>query len=90
MNKNILYVVAAVAVLVVLGGVVLYLMQQKPQEVQRSIPQEAPQEQGLGGELYGQVQNPAAEVPETNPFEAETNPFQQVKTNPFEGYQNPF
>ena len=90
MSKNNLYISAAVAALVVLGGVALYFMQQKPQEAQRSIPEAAPQEQGFGGELYEQAQNPAAKVPETNPFEAETNPFQQAKTNPFEGYQNPF
>lgn len=29
------------------------------------------------------TQNPAKELPKTNPFEVKTNPFKDVKTNPF-------
>lgn len=90
MSKNILYFIVAIAILAMLGGAAFYFTQRQPQEVQRSVSEEQPQEQGLGGDLYDQVQNPVAEVPQTNPFEAETNPFQQAKTNPFESYQNPF
>ena len=47
--------------------------------------------EGLGGELYEQGKNPAEDLPDTNPFQVETNPLEQVKTNPFEGvYKNPF
>ena len=89
MSKNILYFIVAGVILVALGAVAFYFTQKPEEEIQTAFPVE-PQEQGLGGDLYDQVQNPAAEVPETNPFEAETNPFQQAKTNPFDGYQNPF
>ncbi|GEM_PF-2823623 len=91
MSKNILYFITAGVILVALGVVGFYFTQQPDQDAQGVISQESQQqEQGLGGDLYDQIQNPAVEVPETNPFEAETNPFQQVKTNPFENYQNPF
>lgn len=88
MNKNILYGVAAAVSLAVLGAVAFYLSQRQAPEPERSVPSATEtREEGLGSQLY---ENPAAEVPDTNPFEAETNPFQQAKTNPFEDYQNPF
>lgn len=41
-------------------------------------------EQGLGSDIYGQVAPNAAEnLPETNPFKQEANPFKDVQTNPF-------
>lgn len=40
---------------------------------------------GLGADIYGQVApNPAENIPDTNPFDKETNPFKAVETNPFE------
>ncbi len=46
----------------------------------------------VGGEIFEQVQNPLKdELPQTNPFKAEANPFQKTETNPFIGiYENPF
>jgi hypothetical protein len=45
----------------------------------------------LGGQIYDQVENPAQKLPETNPFQANTNPFDEIKTNPYkEVYKNPF
>ncbi len=39
---------------------------------------------GLGGQLYGQVQqNPADNLPETNPFEKDLNPYKGAYVNPF-------
>lgn len=39
----------------------------------------------------GQVHNPAEKLPDTNPYDAETNPFETAKTNPFKDiYKNPF
>lgn len=39
---------------------------------------------GLGSDLYDKAApNPAQNLPETNPFKAETNPFKDVQTNPF-------
>ena len=47
---------------------------------------------GLGSEISGQIQqNPVEDIPQTNPFEAETNPFGETQANPFEDvYKNPF
>jgi len=88
MSKNILYFIVAAVILIALGGAAFYFTQRPPKEPQRStIPIPTEQEQGLGSQLY---ENPAENVPETNPFEAETNPL-KTKTNPFEGgYTNPF
>ncbi len=39
---------------------------------------------GLGSDLYNKAApNPAQNLPETNPFKAETNPFKGAQTNPF-------
>ena len=55
-----------------------YFASRSPQAPQTAAPQ------SFGEEIGGQIQNPGAALPETNPFEA-------VKTNPFEGvYKNPF
>jgi len=37
----------------------------------------------LGAQLYDISGNPAQDLPETNPFVAQTNPFSDIKTNPF-------
>jgi hypothetical protein len=87
MTKNIFYFIVAVAALAAVGGAVMFLTQQSPQQAERS---PVPEERGLGSELYQQVENPAAQLPEVNPFEAQTNPFQQAQTNPFDSYTNPF
>lgn len=54
-------------------------------------PAEVPA-QSIGAELFEKAQNPLkGELPETNPFQAETNPFKNTETNPFIGtYENPF
>ena len=46
----------------------------------------------IGAELFEKAQNPLKdELPQTNPFKAETNPFKNTETNPFIGtYENPF
>jgi hypothetical protein len=81
MGKNIFYFVIALAVLLLVGGVVFMLTQRaaEPQELPSPTLSVEQEEGGLGSELN---QNPGSEIPETNPFEAETNPF--------EGYTNPF
>ena len=39
---------------------------------------------GLGSDLYDKAApNPAQNLPETNPFKAEINPFKDAQTNPF-------
>ena len=46
----------------------------------------------IGAELFEKAQNPLKdELPQTNPFKAETNPFKNTESNPFIGtYENPF
>ncbi|MBI2577752.1 MAG: hypothetical protein HYV77_02815 [Candidatus Wildermuthbacteria bacterium] len=77
------------------AGVLSYVLFFGQREKQQSAPKVAPiergQSSGMGGNLYEKSNNPAAQLPDTNPFEAETNPFRETKTNPFEeGYKNPF
>lgn len=94
MGKNIFYFVIAIAFLLAIGGIIFYLVQPQPsskQEAVSPVQQVEEKPQGLGGEIYEQVQNPAEDIPETNPFGTETNPFEAAETNPFEeGYKNPF
>lgn len=56
----------------------------------RAVSPEIPET--IGAELFEKSQNPLKdELPETNPFRAETNPFKNAETNPFIGtYENPF
>lgn len=47
---------------------------------------------GLGSQLFERAQNPLQnKLPETNPFQAETNPFSDTETNPLKSIiKNPF
>ncbi len=80
--------VAAVLLIAALaGGYFILKKLQKP----TLEPIQKEEQAGLGGDLYEQGKNPAENLPETNPFQVETNPLEQAKTNPFEGlYKNPF
>ena len=79
-NRNALAAAAAAAVLLVLGGYLYYRWRK---------PAVSPT---LGSDIFEQVQNPLKdELPQTNPFKAETNPFKNTETNPFiKSYENPF
>ena len=49
-------------------------------------PPQAPEaEVGFGGSIYNEVaaSNPAADLPQTNPFKADVNPFTNAYKNPF-------
>lgn len=88
MNRQSLTSLIAIAFLAaaLVGGYFIMKKFQKPtlEPIQK-------EETGLGGELYDQGKNPAENLPDTNPFQVETNPLEQAKTNPFEGlYKNPF
>ncbi|MDO8470846.1 MAG: hypothetical protein Q7S63_02605 [bacterium] len=77
------------AVLLITAVVAGYFILKKLEKPQISPIEE--EQKGLGGELYEQSQNPAEQLPDTNPFQVKTNPLDQAKTNPFEGlYKNPF
>ena len=85
MHPRVRTVVAAIIVVGVLAGVGYWYWTTRkgPEQV---IPT------GLGSELFEKARNPLrGELPETNPFTAETNPFEETKTNPLKDvYKNPF
>lgn len=65
-------------VLLVVGYFLLYGTDRAAEESAEPPAEEAE------GDLFESTENPAEDLPETNPFGAETNPFRDVKTNPFE------
>jgi len=73
-----------VVVLLLVAGAVLYLQRNKketppvPQNQAKDEQAPAPNEAGLGAQVYEKSQNPVKdEVPETNPFKEEyKNPFE--------------
>lgn len=92
-NKKVLYIIIAVAVIVVvLAAGYLFrdkiFKKQAPPTGETSAKTET---QTLGGEISKQVGDSTEKIPETNPFQATTNPFEEAKTNPYKDvYKNPF
>jgi len=83
-------VVIIIIVILITGGFYAYKKYLAPKYL---VPKEEQKKEpiGLGGQIYEQVQNPVEKIPETNPYSAKTNPFEEAKTNPFENiYTNPF
>lgn len=72
----------AVAAIALIAAGIWYWQRRQPEAL----------DQGIGAELFEKAQNPLKdELPQTNPFKAETNPFKKTETNPFIGtYENPF
>lgn len=70
-KKRVVLVVLS-AVVVILVILVVWIFVFKPS--QQKTPTQKPGQS---------AQNPAKELPKTNPFEVKTNPFKGVKTNPF-------
>ena len=83
-KKTLLTIAIIVAVALIVGGFFVY------KKYYRKAP--APEQpQTLGGQIYEQIQNPAEKIPETNPYSAKVNPFEEAQTNPFKDvYKNPF
>lgn len=81
MNKKpIAYIV--IAVIIALGTASYFVIKGT---LKKDVPSlETRENQSLGAEIYSGVQNPGEKLPETNPFEKETNPLKGVYTNPFE------
>jgi len=74
MSKNIFYFILALVVLLAIGGVAVFLTQQRaPQAEPQPTASAQQEEEGLGSQLY---ENPAAKVPEANPLEGYRNPFE--------------
>lgn len=93
MKKESLLITVAVAVVLGIGGY-LYMKNQPaigPGGLVRPESGTPPSgvtpapttEVSLGGQIYQAVANPAENIPETNPFAQEINPYKAVKTNPF-------
>lgn len=84
MDQRAKILAAAVLAIVVIGAGVWYWQRRKA-----PVPPPPP---SIGGEIFEKAQNPLKdELPQTNPFKAETNPFKETETNPFIGtYENPF
>jgi len=96
MNKKVL-IILIVSFVLVTGVLLVMFTREKPQPAEQEtskplvLPPIEKEPVGFGGQVYEQVESPAEKLPETNPFEAQTNPFEEKKTNPFEeGYTNPF
>ncbi len=83
-----------IAVIVVVAAAAIYWLvikqlsttppfDQKAEE--SAAPTESFESSGVGGQFFEQVQqNPAQKMPETNPFQAEINPYKGAYNNPFE------
>ena len=83
-------IIIAVAVIVI-AGAIYWMGFREPGSSIFPFGQKAGQQaveepaSGLGGEIFGGVQqNPAENMQETNPFEKDINPFKDAYTNPFE------
>lgn len=80
--KNIVLVV--VVVVAIAAAVIWYVVGQKP-SAPAGLPEQAGQAPGVGADIYNKVAptNPAAQVPDTNPLKANTNPYSGAYKNPF-------
>lgn len=83
MENRVKLVAAAVLALVLVAAGIWYW------QSRRTEPEPGPT---IGSEIFEKAQDPLKdELPETNPFRAETNPFEKTEVNPFVGtYENPF
>lgn len=87
-QRIIIAIIAVVVIILTAAGYFIW----KKYKAQPAAPA-APkiEESGLGSQLYEEIKSPTENIPETNPFEAKTNPFEEAKTNPFKDiYKNPF
>lgn len=84
-------IAGAVIILLAAGGVGFWYFRGGEIPFLTSKPEEASTKDGLGAEALNKVNNPLAnELPETNPFNVNTNPFEKQK-NAFDSlYKNPF
>ena len=91
MDRKLSIAITAVIVVLIAIGFFVWWKYYRPAPVPAPAVPTAEEPQTLGGQIYEQVQNPAERLPETNPFEAKVNPFEEAKTNPYKDvYKNPF
>jgi len=72
------YLIYIIAIVAVIGGLFWYLLQKKAEVSETSEEAAAAVEvkDGLGAEVFKKSNNPLSnELPETNPFQVNTNPF---------------
>ncbi len=86
-KKNI--IIFAIGAIVIIIGAVFYFTAAKYKTAN------APKETTNGADLLAspseQVHNLAERLPDANPYDAKTNPFEEAKINPFKDvYKNPF
>ena len=77
-KKQKISIIIAVAVLVIVAGVAFWYWSQKRAEAPETpaAAEAAKVKDGLGAEAFNKTNNPLAnELPETNPFQVNTNPF---------------
>ncbi|MBI5306197.1 hypothetical protein HZB04_01245 [Candidatus Wolfebacteria bacterium] len=81
--------IAAIIILIALGG---FYYWQKFYKVSVEVKPAIEAPKTFGEQISGEtITNPAETIPQTNPYEAKTNPFEEVKTNPYSDvYKNPF
>ncbi|KKR52185.1 MAG: hypothetical protein UT90_C0023G0003 [Parcubacteria group bacterium GW2011_GWA1_40_21] len=85
-KKNVIAFVAVVVIIIL--GAVFYFTATKYRIMNT---QEKTDNASLPASPQGQVHNPAERLPDANPYDAKTNPFEEAKTNPFKDvYKNPF
>ncbi|MDI6883425.1 MAG: hypothetical protein QMC93_03120 [Patescibacteria group bacterium] len=88
-DKKKIIIISGVIVFAILILAGFYIYQKKTAPFKEEVKKETPS--GLGGQIYEKIQNPAEKIPQTNPYKAKTNPFEETKTNPFKDvYRNPF
>jgi len=86
-KKNV--IIFAIAAIVIIMGAVFYFTAAKYRTA--NAPKEKTDKEDLLAAPAGQVHNPAERLPDVNPYDAKTNPFEEAKTNPFKDvYKNPF
>lgn len=82
-----LIVIVAVAAVYFWGNEIVNLFYSAPASVVLPVEPAAPiakPAEGLGSDIVSQVENPVeGNIPETNPFSAPINPFENVYKNPF-------
>ena len=82
-------IIFAIAAIVLIMGAIFYFTASKYKIA--NTQKEKKESAGAQTATAGQVHNPAERLPDINPYDAPTNPFEEAKTNPFKDvYKNPF
>ena len=83
-KKRILIGILALSLALVAGCVFYYLKDyaKQPTRILELLEREGPKT--FGGKIHQGLQNPGERIPQTNPFKAEINPFEELKINPFD------